>query len=191
MATIVYLHGFASVGHGPKSQALIESFPNYTVVAPDLPVDPTLVIQKVDEIVRAAKSFPIVFVGTSLGGFWANYFAQKYDAPCVLVNPAMVPSRSMYEWVGKSAKNYATGETVEVTMSDIGTFAALEAVAASNYNGSLVNVFAAKDDDVISYKDVVEQIRYSKSMTLTEDGGHRFELHWPMVVAKVSEIIAN
>jgi uncharacterized protein len=191
MATVIYLHGFASVGNSPKAHALREALIEHTVLAPDLPIDPELVIAQVDRIVRNAASWPIVFVGTSLGGFWANYFAQKYDAPCVLVNPALRPSKTLYQWVGKAAKNYATGENVEVTLKDIASFAKIEMESEGNHNGALIHVFAAKDDDVINYQDVLDQVRFSKSLTLTKDGGHRFESHWGMVVDKVNEVIKN
>jgi predicted esterase YcpF (UPF0227 family) len=191
MATVIYLHGFASVGESPKSQSLRDALSEHVVFAPDLPVNPNEVIQKVNDLVRNVESWPLVFVGTSLGGFWANYFSQKYDAPCVLVNPALTPSKTLYEWVGKSAKNYSTGQSVEVTLTDIEHFSNYEKEINRDQNGYLIHLFAAKDDEVISYLDVLTQIRYTNSTLVTEDGGHRFESHWSMVVDKVKELIKS
>lgn len=189
MATVIYLHGFASIGESPKSQSLRDALSEHVVLAPDLPVNPSEVIQKVNDLVRNVKSWPLVFVGTSLGGFWANYFSQKYDAPCVLVNPALTPSKTLYEWVGKSAKNYSTGQSVEVTLTDIEHFSNCEKEINRDQNGYLIHLFAAKDDEVISYLDVLTQIRYTNSTLVTEDGGHRFESHWSTVVDKVKDLI--
>lgn len=191
MATIIYLHGFASSGKGFKPDALRKAFPECVVFSPDLPVDPDKVVSMIDALVRHAVEFPVVFVGTSLGGFWANYFAHKWDAPCVIVNPSTAPSKTMFERVGKEIKNYATGEKVEVTMRDVNTFALREMEAAELHNGALVNVFVAKDDDVVDYKETLDALRFTKSMTVLEDGGHRFEAHWDKVLDKVKEILAE
>jgi predicted esterase YcpF (UPF0227 family) len=189
--TLIYLHGFASSGKGFKPDALRKAFPECVVFSPDLPVDPDKVISMIDNLVRHAVDFPVVFVGTSLGGFWANYFAHKWDAPCVIVNPSTSPSKTMFERVGKEMTNYVTGEKVEVTMRDVKLFSYCEIEAAELHNGALVNVFVAKDDDVIDYKETLDAMRFTKSMTVLEDGVHRFEAHCDKQIDKVKEVLAE
>jgi predicted esterase YcpF (UPF0227 family) len=194
--TVVYFHGFASVGNNPKTQALAAALnaadPAHTLIAPDLPVTPDQVEQLVMSLLADHVNYPLIFVGTSLGGFWANYFSSKYDAPCVLVNPAMRPSRSMYSYVGQTnLTNYATGAPITVTPDDIDQFARREKTASELRNGALIHVFAAKDDDVVPYTEVLDNLPYTASTTLTEDGGHRFELHWTQVIEQVVALANN
>jgi predicted esterase YcpF (UPF0227 family) len=189
MSTIVYLHGFASSGYSPKSQALIDRFGVDSVYHPDLPIDPDETIKVVSNIVKNAKSFPIVFVGTSLGGFWAHYFAHKYDAKCVLINPSVSPDITMQKRVNQPVKHYKTNEDIIVTNHMVNRFAELRNECDLLYNGKLVNVFLAKDDDVIDYKDSVTYFKYNNSMTITEDGGHRYNQYWDNVIDKIEDII--
>ena len=74
---IVYLHGFASSGVSDKVTALKERFGDDKVIAPDLPFDPDEVVSLVYDVVRnfmknRKPDEKLVFVGTSLGAFYAN-----------------------------------------------------------------------------------------------------------------------
>ena len=185
---IIYLHGFASVGTGPKSDALRAAFGDDAVYSPDLPLDPDAVETLIDKYVTENTNYPVVFVGTSLGGFWANYFAQKWDAPCVIVNPSTSPSRTMWARVGKTIHNFATGALMPILEVYATKFGKREQYLAENTNGALIHLFVAKDDDVIPYQEVLINIPYSASCIVTEDGGHRYDSHWASVVERVKQL---
>ena len=187
--TIIYLHGFRSVGTSKKSEALRAAFGDENVFSPDLPVKPAEVEKLVENIIQNAKSYPIIFVGTSLGGFWADYFAQKWDAPCVLVNPAMKPSKSLQEYVGVQHRNFVTAEPVIVNPKDLEEYAAREKYLKENTNGALINLFAAEDDKVIDVEETKEEIPYAVFSMFTMDGGHRFEKYWNDVVVRIRNIL--
>lgn len=187
--TVIYMHGFGSTGNSPKSQALRAALPNSTVHSPDLPVDPAAVIDIVTKIVREATSFPIIFVGTSLGGFWANYFAHKFDAPGVLVNPSSCPVDTMSARVGVDITNYATGEPIIITADYVTQYKRLQEEAAYLHNGALVHMFLAMDDSLLDYRTALVNIPYTASLQVTEDGGHRYDVNWSKVVTKVKNLI--
>lgn len=188
MPTIIYLHGFASVGQGAKSDALAAVYGKEHVHAPDLPVNPTEVKQIVGDIVRNITDFPLVFVGTSLGGFWANHFAQLYDAPCVIVNPSTTPSVNMMSRVGKPIVNFKTGELFTVTSDDVANYVRCEAETAEGLNGALVNLFLARDDDVIDCNLTLSRLPYTKTCVVTDTGGHRYDTLWNTVIDRVREL---
>ena len=48
-----------------------------------------------------------LFIGSSLGGFYASYFAEKFDSKAVLINPASNPYLGMKMYLGKNT-NYST-----------------------------------------------------------------------------------
>lgn len=197
MATIIYLHGFASVGNSAKSQAIRAAFPDTTVIAPDLPVDPDQVIEIVNKLVAdavaAQPDTQLIFVGTSLGGFWANYFAHQYHARAVLVNPSLQPSQTLYAALEKLTVNHKTGEPVTVTEQDLWKFDKLEdEIIDCPLGDDLVDVFLAKDDDVIPWQRVMRQIDDQfRSCTITETGGHRYDTEWSRVVDQIGSIIES
>lgn len=189
MPTIIYLHGFGSTGVSPKSQALKDAFPNADVIAPTLPVTPSLIIQTVSELVRKATAYPIIFVGTSLGGFWANYFAQHFDALAVIVNPSTQPAKSLAEKVNKELFNYQTGEPIVVTADDVFQYIECQKEIAIRYNGALVHAFFASDDDVVDYTTSVSDLKFFKSCTITPTGGHRYDENWGQVIERVKTLV--
>lgn len=187
--TIIYLHGFMSMGDSPKSQALKQAFGTNNVIAIDLPIHPVDVIKTIDKIVRQIKVFPIVFVGTSLGGFYANYFAQKYDCPGILVNPASVPSKTLYRAIGYN-QSHKTGKDVLWTLEDVEQLAVMEKEVSTIHSGGLVNLFVAKDDEIIDAEETLGNYPYTVSTKVYDQGGHRFENNWNDVVDRVREILS-
>lgn len=186
---VVYFHGLASVGNSHKSQRLRARFGDDVVVSPDLPVNPDEMLELGHELMRANRQYPVVLTGTSLGGFWAHYFAQIYDASCVLVNPCTDPSESLVKYLGQPVKNYRTGELVAITQQDLDRYAELEQNVPELYNGYLVNLFLARDDDVIAYKQSLNYFEYTRQLTLTSDGGHRYGQHWDQVMDRIAELV--
>jgi predicted esterase YcpF (UPF0227 family) len=189
MSTIIYLHGFGSTGVSPKSQALLEAFPGDTVLAPTMSVTPSEIIDQITAVVRAATSFPVIFVGTSLGGFWANYFAQTCGGIAVIVNPATRPAESLAAKIGKDIRNYQTGEQISITQADIEQYAACRDALMREYNGATIHAFFAKNDEVLDYNVAISDLKFFKTCVVTEDGGHRFDENWGQVVDLLRTIV--
>ena len=89
---ILYVHGFASSGQSGTVTRIREVFPNATVIAPDLPVQPEEAIDLLRRTCDAEK--PDLVVGTSMGGMYAE---MLYGFDRVLVNPALQMGDTMKE----------------------------------------------------------------------------------------------
>jgi len=190
---IVYLHGFGSTGSSPKVDALRERFGSEQVVSPDLPFDPSEVHKLIDSIVQdfLNKRKPdekLVFVGTSLGAFYSNFFGHLYDCPVVLVNPSVYPNETLAARLG-SNRNYVTGDEFFVSLSHLTDLDLMRKYLVDNYSGVLVNLFLAKDDDVIPYDVALAAYKYPAFVKVTEDGGHRFNDYWNLVIDRIEELI--
>lgn len=186
---IVFFHGFASAGKGFKSEALKKAFGDDKVIAPDLPADPNEVLALISDICAdVEQDEKLVFVGTSLGGFYANFFAQLFDCPCVIVNPSTRPTKTMAARIGPNT-NLASGETFDVTMAHIEAFQGMENYIKQTSNGALISLFLAEDDAVLDYRLALEDIPFRKTTYITPDGGHRYEANWDQVIAEVRSII--
>ena len=88
MSKLIYFHGFGSSGAGSTVNTLRELLPNWTVLAPDIPVDPTEALPFLKEFCK--KEQPDVIVGTSMGGLCAQ---QMRGFKRICINPAFDISR--------------------------------------------------------------------------------------------------
>lgn len=92
--TFFYFHGFSSSGHSRTAELLREAYPTSTVVCPSYNTKNAYdaISSLTIEVVNNAKNNNfIVLVGTSLGGFFANYFSNRLKIPAVLINPCLDP----------------------------------------------------------------------------------------------------
>lgn len=172
--TIIYLHGFGSKGVSHKSNELRKIFGEQNVYSPDLPIEPNKVIKMINTFVYGITSFPLIFVGTSLGGFWANYFSEIWDSPCIVVNPAVNPSETL--------KKFSVPPSILEQYKEIEE-------QVQYQNGSNVNLFLAKNDDVLDYTQTIQKFPHTSFTKLTDNGGHRYEENWPLIIARVKEIL--
>jgi len=193
---IIYLHGFRSAGASPKVDALKAAFGAENVFAPDLPFDPAEVVKLVADIIHARhlqtkwKNDKLIFVGTSLGGFYANYFGQLYDCPAVLVNPSTMLDKTLLDRVGVN-KNHMSNEEFMVTLAHLDELAKMRNRVTAIYDSSLVNLFVAKDDEVIPYQIALDAqtFPFPNFVKVTETGGHRFSSQWDLVVNRIKELM--
>lgn len=134
MKTIVYLHGFLSSPQSAKATALARAVAALPpAIRPRLSVpalfhDPAVAMATVRALVEADPGSDagdrLTFVGSSLGGFYANHLAEHYGSRAVLINPAIRPYEDLKPHLGPQA-NYHTGETFVVTPEHFAALARL------------------------------------------------------------------
>lgn len=129
MRTIVYLHGFNSAPQSIKARLLahaIERLPDPPCYhRPQLAYRPSVAMATATEWVDAnvRDGDELTFVGSSLGGFYAIWLAERYGARAVLINPALRPYASLESFVGPQ-RNLYTNQTHELTRADLDELAA-------------------------------------------------------------------
>lgn len=131
MSGLLYLHGFTSAPQSRKAQALkarlIERGRGDAFLCPQLPPSPRQAIELAESLIASVPP-PLTLVGSSLGGYYATWLAERHpDAVrgAVLVNPAVVAHLSLQEFVGPQ-KNLYTGETFDFTADHIAELRALD-----------------------------------------------------------------
>ena len=89
---IIYLHGFCSSPASWKSQLLAEEMARRGLaehfVCPQLSPVPAEAAASVSRLIEAADG-PVTLIGSSLGGHYANFLAEKHGLNAVLINPAV------------------------------------------------------------------------------------------------------
>jgi predicted esterase YcpF (UPF0227 family) len=167
MSKILYLHGFASCGEGNKSALLKNHFGEDAVIAPDLPFAPLDAVAFIEEIVENS-AFDLL-IGSSLGGFYATYFAEKYRMKAVLINPSTQPWQTLAAYVGWQ-KRYCDEEVFEFKAIYLEQ---LKLLQVSVQNGDYLLLLQSKDE-VLDYSKA--HSLYNAHRVIVEYGGnHRFE----------------
>jgi hypothetical protein len=113
---IVYLHGFNSSPLSHKAMVLGRYLEEQGLAGEyACPVLPPLAGEAVRAIETLVAGKPgVCFVGSSLGGFYATYLAEKHDTTAVLINPAIDPHVGLRAYLGPQS-NLHTGEPYTLT----------------------------------------------------------------------------
>lgn len=170
---IVYLHGFGSDGTSAKGNVLKAAFTdNFNIITPTLSVNPKKAINEISNILSIKGNY--ILVGTSLGGFYADYFNKLADVPCVLINP-VIDIIQMQRHIGLN-KNYNTGKPFEYTRSDLNDLIDIRDKKNSlGYSDSPEYIVVAKDDDLCDYKIAQKTFTHDNQwLQVVATGGHRF-----------------
>ena len=167
MSKILYLHGFASCGEGNKSTVLKTYFGADSVIAPDLPPSPLDAIQILEEILRSSH-FELL-IGSSLGGFYATYLAEKNKMKAVLLNPSTQPWETLASETGWQ-KRFCDDEVFEFKPVYLEQLKTLESAPEKGKYLLLLQ----SGDEVLDHTKA--QSLYNTHKIIVEYGGnHRFE----------------
>ena len=104
---LLYLHGFKSSPQSYKAQRLMDYMQakgcDDLLICPQLPVYPEQARLLMEEIVeRALTDGNLNIAGSSLGGYYATYLAEKYETNAVLVNPSVKPYETLAAYLGEN-----------------------------------------------------------------------------------------
>lgn len=133
----------------------------------DLPPSPIDAIQEIEEILNSSKVE--VLIGSSLGGFYATYLAEKYQIKAVLVNPSTQPWETLASYVGWQ-KRFCDEEVFEFKPIYLEQLKTLQTLPQK---GDYL-VLLQSEDEVLDYTKA--QSLYNKHRVIVEYGGnHRFE----------------
>ena len=171
---LLYLHGYNSSPDSTKAiifRSFVEKKNSESLLVPSLPISPKETILLLDEIIEENKK-EISLIGSSLGGFYAAYLAEKYKLKSVLINPVVSSHlKNMKDLIGEH-ENYNTGEKYFFSESN---FKELFDYKIRRFSIPLNQLFLLQlGDEVLDQK---ETLKYNTgSLFLVEDeGSHKFD----------------
>ena len=135
--SILYLHGFRSSPQSWKARLLGEALAarglGTRFFCPALSHDPEIAIAQAEAILSAHDG-SFTLAGSSLGGYYATWLAERHHLRAVLINPAVVAPLSLESYVGPQTGMY-DGTAFEFTRDHIAALRALEVpqVTAERY----------------------------------------------------------
>jgi len=161
--TILYFHGFKSSSNSGKAQEFKSFVENHTsqtkILIPDLDDDFKQASKQIKSLINEIDS-NIFFMGSSLGGYYALYFAELYKTKSVLINPAIPPLNGFEEHLGKN-ENYATGNKFTISKNDISYIRSLHHKKILKPDNHLI--LLESEDEVLDY---VETVSYFKGSAI-------------------------
>ncbi len=168
---VVYIHGFGSSGFSNKAKILKRHFGDDKVFTPSLPTIPELAIDTLNQMLTLLlKIENVTLVGSSLGGYYATYFAHKFDIKAVLVNPSVYPYNTLAQHLGTNPSYHDSSDYtfIQAHIDSLKTYEVQE-IKAENFM-----VLLQTGDEVLDFKEAKGKY-HDSYLCIEEDGNHSFE----------------
>lgn len=174
-STIVYIHGYGSSPASDTAVKFKNEFKNENFVCPHInhDLDPYTTKKQLDSLATTLKDHDdVVVVGSSMGGFWADYLAVTHGFKTILINPALRPSVTMQRFNApdKYIQHYKELETL-----------------VKPHSRHFIVTFYASDDEIIPIEHIHQH--YKKPIILKGET-HRLSSMTP-VFNMVKKMIGN
>ncbi|MBI1422560.1 MAG: alpha/beta fold hydrolase [Gammaproteobacteria bacterium] len=174
----IYLHGFNSSGASAKGRFFSQTLAPDAVHTPTYPPAPAAAIAGLQRYLArlldtAQEHGPAILIGSSLGGFYAQYLARRYQLAAVLINPALQPEQTLTPYLGWQT-NYYSGERYyfgKDELTQLRRYAIAEPCLAPV--PTLVLLDAA--DEIIDYRDAEQRYRDCAQVIVYPGGDHQFQ----------------
>lgn len=180
---LIYLHGFLSSPASRKARLLAEYLERRNLqqelTVLELPPDPKEALKVIEREVERAQDPALV--GSSLGGYYATYIAERRGLKAVLINPAVRPYDLLKDFLGLQ-KNLYTGVEFIVKPRHLHDLRRLDVAAISEPERYLLLVETG--DEVLDYREAVEKYRGAQQIVI-DGGDHSFRSfaeHIPRIV---------
>ncbi|MBU3621638.1 YqiA/YcfP family alpha/beta fold hydrolase [Polynucleobacter sp. CS-Odin-A6] len=167
---LVYLHGFRSSPNSSKAvmtkeavRALSSSARTYEWYCPQLLASPKESMAMVMNHIDQSSADRVVIIGSSLGGFYTNYLAEKYQCKGVALNPAVYAARELEPHVGMMTA-YDSDEPFDFKAEYIDELRALQVNTISDAKRYFL--IAAKGDELLDWKEMVAFYSGAKQLVL-------------------------
>lgn len=175
MAALLYIHGFLSSPQSFKARQtrlwLAEHCPDLDFYCPQLPPYPAQTQAILEALVEGLLPQPLYLMGSSLGGFWATWLAEKYNLRAVLINPAVRPQDFMPAYLEVDLKSYHTDDSYRLHTMHIDEIIAVDTPVTRTANYWLL---AQTGDETLDYRQAVQKYAGCKQ-TIEEGGDHAFQ----------------
>lgn len=154
---LLYLHGFRSSPQSNKARRLAEHVatrhPHVRWWSPQLPPSPREAAALIADGIGSWPRETMAVIGSSLGGYYATWLAERVGCRAVLLNPAIVPLQDLDKHVGVTTQ-FHSDEPFEFKREYIDELRALAVDPITRPERYFL--IAATGDEVLDYRDMVK-----------------------------------
>jgi predicted esterase YcpF (UPF0227 family) len=184
---VLYLHGFRSSPQSAKARQMARrmatDFPHITWWCPQLPPSPQAAAHLIFEGTSDWPAERMAVIGSSLGGFYATWLAERRACKAVLLNPAVHPARDLAKYIGAQSTWHNPAERFFFAPEFVDELRALEVGALAH--PERLWALIAKGDEVLDWREMTA--RYPGAHQVVMEGGDHaisnFETYLPHVLA--------
>ncbi|MCP5278719.1 MAG: esterase [Thiobacillus sp.] len=170
---LIYIHGFNSSAQSGKAREMAAWMARRGLgeayACPDLPHRPAQAIALLEDLINRSNG-PAKLIGSSLGGFYATYLAEKHDLKAVLVNPCVGCHDKLTGYLDQPQKNWHSGEEYVFSTAHLADLLPLAVAPARKGNYFLL---VETGDEVLDYREAVDFYAGARQVVL-EGGDHGF-----------------
>jgi hypothetical protein len=150
---IIYLHGFRSspdsrkarmVGAAMAARGRADDF-----LCPQLPASPRAAAQLIEAAARLEAPPQLALIGSSLGGYYATWLAERLGCRAALLNPAITPYVDLRGYLGTQPVFFSE-QTLEVKPEYMDELRALDTPRITRPERYFL--LAATGDEVIDWR---------------------------------------
>ena len=162
---IIYIHGFASCANSNKVKLLQKHFGTKSITLPPSPLE---AVKKLSEFAKPSNTL----IGSSLGGYYAMYLAEKFGLKAVLINPSLKPYKTLKKYTGIQYR-YCDNKPFEWKKEYLKE---LKKLKTKPKRGSYLVLLQSKDE-ILNYKKALKTFknRPNAKVIVEYGGNHRFE----------------
>ena len=186
---ILYLHGFNSSPYSAKAQLfkryLEERGRGAEFICPSLSHRPSAAVAQAEAAIAHVPRREVTVVGSSLGGFYATWLAEKHDLRAVLINPAIDPHVGLGAYLGPQ-QPYHGGEPYDLTEQHLREW---QSMYASKVRPERYLLLIETGDEVLDYRIAVRRYVGAKQVVV-QGGDHSlasFPEHIPLILSFAGE----
>jgi len=186
---LIYLHGFNSSPGSHKAQLLQRYMQECGLGdqyrCPTLPHLPKHAIAVIEAEIAQHPRESVTLVGSSLGGFYATYLAERHDLRALLINPAVYPHEDLRAYLGVQ-RNLHTQQQYELTEEHLRQW---EKLYLPTVRPQRYVLLVETGDEVLDYRQAVEKYVGARQI-IVEGGDHSlvsFPEHIPMILEFAGE----
>jgi predicted esterase YcpF (UPF0227 family) len=160
---ILYLHGFRSSPSSMKARLMAQRMAQLgradEFICPQLPASPRLAMELALSLIDGVPAQQLSIVGSSLGGYYATWLAERIGCRAVLLNPAIVPLQDLDQHVGVTTQ-FHSDEPFEFKREYIDELRALAVDPITRPERYFL--IAATGDEVLDYRDMVAHYAHAR-----------------------------
>mgnify|MGYP000061666791 FL=1 len=172
---LLYLHGFNSSPQSHKAQ-LITRYMHARgcldlLICPQIPSVPGEARLFLEQLVEETlDEHQLSYAGSSLGGYYATYLAEKYSGSAVLINPSVKPYETLRAHLGEN-KFYFDEGCWEFDESHIQQLKDMDVRSITQAERYLI--LLQTGDETLDYREA--ELKYKNARCIIEQGGdHSF-----------------
>jgi predicted esterase YcpF (UPF0227 family) len=164
---ILYLHGFRSSPQSFKARLLAQRMlalgRSAEYLCPQLPASPRAAIALAEQLINEVPVERLTLIGSSLGGYYATWLAERLGCRAILLNPAVKPPRDLEKYVGVSTA-YHSDEPFEFKRDYIGE---LESLAVAQITQpERYFLIAATGDEVLDWREMTAHYAGARQLVI-------------------------